>query len=348
MNTPASGSGRGVGSGPRRTIRGGSCRLRRSDPLRTSRPDRVQQRRGLDGALARLGGRVGIGHHAAAHAQPDVGARELEGPDGHAQLQPGHRRGEADGARVCLAARALQLGDHVLGGDLGRARDRAGREARAQQVGVARACRAARPRPRKPGARHPRVRAPARGRPRSRCPAGRRAPGRCASGPRSSCSRPGPSPSASSSPGSSERGRVPLIGAVRTRRPRRSRNSSGERLATATPPAPPTNAARSGASAFTPAANRSSGSPSSRDSSRRHTLAWNRSPAWMRSRAAATASSCPPGPGTEHQGPVANGRGSATRARSSASRAASASARSGVHRHSNHHRPSASRRTRWS
>ena len=47
------------------------------------------------------------------------------------------RAGEADRAGVDLAAGGLELGDDVQRLDLGRAGDRAGREGRAQQVGVA-------------------------------------------------------------------------------------------------------------------------------------------------------------------------------------------------------------------
>ena len=64
--------------------------------------------------------------------------RELERPDRHVQLQSGDRARVADRARVRLAPAGLQLGDHAHRLDLGRAGHRAGREAGAEQVGVAR------------------------------------------------------------------------------------------------------------------------------------------------------------------------------------------------------------------
>ena len=64
-------------------------------------------------------------------------AADLERADRDAQLEPGERAREADRAGVGLAAGRLQLGDHVERGELRRAGDRAGRERRAQQVGVA-------------------------------------------------------------------------------------------------------------------------------------------------------------------------------------------------------------------
>ena len=64
-----------------------------------------EQRRGLGRRLARLGGALGVGHHAAAHAEPDAVARHLERADRDAELEPGERARQADGARVGLPAR---------------------------------------------------------------------------------------------------------------------------------------------------------------------------------------------------------------------------------------------------
>ena len=121
-----------------------------------------------------------VGHDAAAGAHPDPLAAQLERPDRHVQLEARHRARVADRAGVRLAAAGLELGDHAHRLDLGRAGDRAGREARAQQVGVARvlAQRARAPsrrgaRPRAPAAARS---APARGPSRTRT----RARGRCA------------------------------------------------------------------------------------------------------------------------------------------------------------------------
>jgi hypothetical protein len=145
-------------------------------------------------------------------------------------------------------------------------------------------------------------------------------------------------------------GRVPLIGALRTVRPERVRNTSGERLATV-PHGPATNAARSVGSASAAVANRSNASPSSRPERRMQRLAWNRSPARIRVRHASTAAAWPRGDGVQRQSRVENargGRGAAIRAASSSRRLAIASARSGVTSASNHHRPAASSRSRWS
>ncbi len=145
-------------------------------------------------------------------------------------------------------------------------------------------------------------------------------------------------------------GRVPLIGSLRTSRPRRARKSSGERLATV-PHGPATNAARSVGSAAAAVAKRSSASPASRPSSRVQRLAWKRSPAAIRSTQASTARACPAGEGVQRQSLVANGRGaggSASRAASSSRRARIAASRAGVTSASNHQRPAASRRRRWS
>ena len=89
------------------------------------------------------------------------------------------------------------------------------------------------------------------------------------------------------------------------------------------PHGPATNAARSVGSAAAAAANRSNASPSSRPSRRMHRLAWNRSPARIRSRHASTAAACPAGAGVQRQSRVENGRaagGSASRAASSSRR----------------------------
>ena len=145
-------------------------------------------------------------------------------------------------------------------------------------------------------------------------------------------------------------GRVPLIGALRTRRPERARKSSGERLA-AIPHGPATNAARSVGSAVAAVAKRSSASPSIRPSSRRQRLAWKRSPAAIRVRHACTAAAWPAGDGTQRQSRVANGRGTgvaASRATSASRRARIAGSRAGVSRASNHHRPVGSSRSTWS
>ena len=167
---------------------------------------------------------------------------------------------------------------------------------------------------------------------------------------RSFSERSSPSRSAAAEAGSTGRGRVPLIGALRTRRPWRSRNSSGERLATA-PDGSEMYAARSGRRRDTARAKRSSGSPLRRDSKRVQMLAWNRSPAWIRSRHAPTASAWPTAPGFARHCSAENGRGGgglAARASSTRRRVRNASSREGVESASNHHCPSLSRRSRWS
>jgi hypothetical protein len=156
---------------------------------------------------------------------------------------------------------------------------------------------------------------------------------------------------ASAPSASAGRGRVPLIGAVRTVSPVRATNSSGDRLATA-PHGPASHAARSGASAATPRVKRSTASPSSSACRRSDRLAWKRSPAAIRSRQASTARAWAAGDGFARQGPDTTRRGpstpAATRDDSSSRRRSSSSARASLHSASNHHRPSASHRSRWS
>ena len=74
---------------------------------------------------------------AAAGADPDPVAVHLERPDRHVQLESRQRARVADRAGVGLAPGRLELGDHAHRLDLRRAGDRAGRERRTQQVGVA-------------------------------------------------------------------------------------------------------------------------------------------------------------------------------------------------------------------
>ena len=167
-------------------------------------------------------------------------AAELERPDRDVQLEPRDRAREPDRPGVDAAGRALELGDHVHRRDLRRARDRPRRERGADGIAVADAVARARPL-----TSETRCQTPVCGRASASAPTaiepgtadaaevvadevddhhvlgavllgGRAA--RRARRPRR---------------GSAGRGRVPLIGALRIRRPWRSRNSSGDRLATA-------------------------------------------------------------------------------------------------------------------
>ena len=91
----------------------------------------------LQHAFLELGARVGPGGDSPAGADPDPVAADLERPDRHVQLEARHRARVADRARVGLAPGRLELGYHAHRLDLGRTGDRAGRERRAQQLGVA-------------------------------------------------------------------------------------------------------------------------------------------------------------------------------------------------------------------
>ena len=74
-------------------------------------------------------------------------------------------------------------------------------------------------------------------------------------------------------------------------------------------------------------------------------LAWNRSPAWIRSRHAATASAWPAGVGVARHGSWRTARGAVPGARgrwTAQARSQARSARPSVHSASNHHRPSPS------
>ena len=94
-------------------------------------------------------------------------------------------------------------------------------------------------------------------------------------------------PSSASAPAS--RGAVPLIGEVVTTSPVRRRNSSGENERTARSPPRPRNAPWRGSSSPAAARNASAALPRKRPSRRSVTLAWNSSPAAIRSTQPATA-----------------------------------------------------------
>jgi hypothetical protein len=98
--------------------------------------DGGEERRGLDQALGVFGGGVGVGHDAAARAEPRPARRELEGADGDVELQAGDRGSEADRAGVGLAGGQLELVDDLERADLGGTGDRAGRERGPDQVAV--------------------------------------------------------------------------------------------------------------------------------------------------------------------------------------------------------------------
>ena len=156
--------------------------------------------------------------------------------------------------------------------------------------------------------------------------------------------------SARDSASSAGRGRVPLIGALRRRSPRRWTNSSGERLATE-PQGPERKAARSGCSSPAPATKRSTSGDESPARSRIERLAWNTSPAAIRSRHDSTAIAWPTDPGADRQRVGSGACGLTPRASLSArvpKRSSSTGARASVHSASNHQRPSASSRRRWS
>ena len=164
----------------------------------------------------------------------------------------------ADRAAVGPAPDRLELLDDLERADLGRARDRSGRERGAHDLRD----RHPRPQPRldartrggaRPGWRLERAELPLPRRCRSAPPG----PGRCAPGRRSSRSPRGPwRSSAARAPGAgprrarSPRGRVPLIGRVSIRSPRRLRNRSGEAEITSAPPS--RTSAMNGAGLVTP------------------------------------------------------------------------------------------------
>ena len=158
---------RGVGARRRAAARA-ARREGRAAPFRAHRrrlrADRGEQRRGLRRRLARLLLPIGVGDDAAAGAEPDARAADLEGADRDAQLEARERAREADRAGVGLAAGRLELRDHVERGQLRRARDRAGREASRAAGRSRRRRRAAPPRPRRPCARPRRAAGPRRAR----------------------------------------------------------------------------------------------------------------------------------------------------------------------------------------
>ena len=123
-----------VGSAGERRDRRHAAHARLLDQPRARRRD---HRARLHEALLELALGHGVGHDPAARAHPDALVADLERPDRHVQLEPGHRARVAERAGVRLAAAGLELGDHAHRLDLRRAGHRAGREAGAQQVGVA-------------------------------------------------------------------------------------------------------------------------------------------------------------------------------------------------------------------
>ena len=147
------------------------------------------------------------------------------------------------------------------------------------------------------------------------------------------------------------RGRVPLIGALRTRAAARGR---GTARATGWPARPRARRrTRRGPSAERPPPRRRGRAARRRAGRRGAGRGW---PGTGRRRRSARGTPPPPRRARPATAPstsrgVANGRaggGAASRAASSARRRSSAAARPGVHRASNHQRPSASRRSTWS
>ncbi len=109
----------------------GRCR-RRERP-----PDRGDRAAGLGDRLGELAAGGRLGDDAAPGPEPDALAGHLEGADGNAQLEPGHRARVADRAGVGLTARGLERRDHLHRLDLGRSGHRARGEGGAQQLRVA-------------------------------------------------------------------------------------------------------------------------------------------------------------------------------------------------------------------
>ena len=311
----------------RPAARGGASAL---DGRAVAHGDRLQQARARGraargqrggGAAGAAGARLG---HAARRARAAIGAalpsasrssacgsesatipppqpsqarppRDLERADGDVELQPRVRAREADRARVGLALGALEVGDHLQRLDLRRARDRAGRE-RGAHAAPRRSCpRAARARTSRDQVPQARVRLGADRRRARRCPSARRARGRCARGRRSSRAPPRPWPRRAARPapavarrGALDRRGDDLVAAAAQEQlgreatgPRGPRRGRGTRRGAARAPRRPARTPRRRL-------------PRSAPSRRSVTLAWNSSPAAIRSTHSATAATWRP------------------------------------------------------
>ena len=313
-------------------------RVRRGGPRRGAaralggqpRPGRRQQRPGLDEALLELG----LGVRVATSRRRPRRARRGRRASSKVRMatlssSPATRAGEADRAGVGLAPGRLELGDDAQRLDLGRAGHRAGREGRAQQLGVGGV--------RAQGARAPRR----RGARRRRGPAARRSASTCTepyaqTRPRSLRMRSTiiTFSARSLADAAQRRAGVAVLqrrGALDRRGPHGAPAALAGRARargeTAAPTAPVTSAARSGRRAPAARAKSAAGEPCQAASRRRQRLAWKSSPAAIRSRQAATAARCPAAPGAAQRERAQARRRAARRRPRAASRPRSASRR---------------------